>query len=248
MINVRSVATVAALAVVMGWAFVSPAHGGVYFQDDFGTYSGWTYTSGSTGTFGASGYLYLATGQAINGATSARKPLDVSLGATNDFTFAVRMASGADPSSTCGTFWATLFDASDRVVAMIDWFDVQASAGYGGVDFYGQNQAAIYRTDPNGFGSEYAVFPATGDYGTLMLKRSGSQWSAWVNGTQKGSTLTLAPTLTATKIEIGMGHWQLYGERDIAVDEIAVAPEPATLSLLALGGFATVMARRRGRK
>jgi len=246
MVSTWVVARAAIMTVVMGWVFLGSARGEAYFQDGFGTFSGWTYTSGSTGTFGASGYLYLSTGQASTGSTAAQKLLDVSLSATNDFTFTVRLASGADTSDTCGTFSAKLIDASNTVVALIDWHDVLTSTGYGGVDFYGQNKTAIYRTDPSGSGREYAVFPATGDYGSLMLMRSGCEWSAWVNGTQKGSTLTLAPTLTATKIEIEVGHWQLWGERDLAVDNIAVTPEPATLSLLALGGLALLRWQRAG--
>ena len=77
-----------------------------------------------------------------------------------------------------------------------------------------------------------------------MLKRSGSEWSAWVNGIQRGTTLTLSPTLTATKVEMAMGHWALWNERDIEVDNLTVIPEPATILLLTLGGLALRKYRR----
>lgn len=221
------------------------AWGADFFHDGFGAFSGWTYTSSSIGSFDASGYLFLSTGGGLDGTTTARKPLAVNLNPTDDFSFTALLKSGPDSPSTCGWFQAILRDANDNLVASLGWHDVQESSGYGGVDFYAQNSAAIYRTNTSGFGTEYAIFPASGIYGELTLKRTGSEWSAWVNGVQKGSTLALDPTLTATKIEIGMGHWADWGERALNVDDIAVTPEPATLLLLALGGLAVLRRRRK---
>jgi hypothetical protein len=228
------------LTLVAMSSFIAPVYGTVYFQDDFSTFTGWTYTPASTGQFASSGtYAYLLNGNNVTGDCTAYKPLDLALNPTNDFRLTLDISSGADLSNTCGWVTATLFDSSNHTVAYLNWHDVQASTGYGGVDFYAEGMTAIYRTNPSGFGTEYPNFS-----GTLMLERSGSEWSAWVNGIQRGTTLTLSPTLTATKVEMAMGHWALWNERNIGVDNLTVTPEPATLLLLSLGGLGLLRRKR----
>jgi hypothetical protein len=210
--------TIKSIVLSVVSVFLAPAYGIEYFHDDFSTFTGWTYTTASTGQFASSGsYAYLSAGQNVDGDCIAYKPLEIALNPTDDFILTININSGADLSSTCGTVTVTLLDSSDKIVAQINWHDVQASTGYGGVDFYAEGGTTIYRTDPSGNGTVYPTFS-----GTLMLKRSGSEWSAWVNGTQEGTTLTLSPTLTATMIQIDMGHWKNYNERAIEIDDIAI--------------------------
>ena len=90
-------------------------------------------------------YAYLLDGKDAGGACTAYKPLEIALNPTDDFRFTLDMSSGADEPSTCGSVAITLFDSSDKLVAWLSWHDVQASTGYGGVDFYAEGMTAIYR-------------------------------------------------------------------------------------------------------
>lgn len=101
----------------------------------------------------------------------AEKPLSAPLLADTDFNLSLNLAVvGGDTDGKVGALGVTLLDQYNQTVAKMAWHDAQASTGYGGVDFYAEGGAAIYRTDPSGFGQEYPNFS-----GTLTLKRTDAQ-------------------------------------------------------------------------
>ncbi len=204
---------------------VTTAHGSEYLHDDFSSFGGWIYGPGDHGSFASNGaYAYVADWR-TQSEVAAEKPLSSWLLPQDDFSLSLNFSSGPDTSGKVGAVGVMLLDASNRTVAQLAWHDAQASTGYGGVDFYAEGGKPIYRTDPRGFGQEYPEF-----WGNLTLKRLESQWSAWVDGTQKGATLSLTPTLTATKAQIFATRAideVVWPARDVRIDELTVSGPPS---------------------
>jgi hypothetical protein len=207
-----------------------------YFSDDFSSFTGWTYQPASQGAFASNGSrLFVSTWG--DGFVAARKPLASAIGPGDDFRFSLTMDSGSDGTDVVGSLVVALLDASGQIVAKMDWFDAQSATGFGGVDFYGESDTAIFRSDPSGFASDYPTLA-----GTLTLRRVGPTWSASVDDVPKGS-LTLAPTFIATQMEIVADRAVGYIPRDVTADLLTVTPEPGALPLFLMGALA--LARRR---
>jgi len=225
--------------LMIGGTLATPALGTQYFRDDFSEFAGWTYTPASEGLFASSGtYAYVYDWQSGSCAI-AEKAVDLALAPSEDFSFTLNLSVSPDFPDSVGGFHVSLLNGTDTVVAKMGWHDAQAGTGYGGVDFYGEAETAIYRSGPSGFATEYPDFS-----GTLMLERAGSQWTAWVNGQQKGLPLTLAATLTAVKVRMEATRSLGYTDRAFEIDDLAVVPEPAALILLGPGSLLVLRRRK----
>jgi len=191
--------------LLVGWLTTPGAAAQQYFLDEFNSFSGWSTTKGAFASNGR--YLY-PTSFASDGAASAEKALSMPLQPGNDFSLRLRLAVRTDPYLRVGGFCVALLDQTGQVVTKMNWHDAQASSGFGGVDFNAEGPTwesnPIYRSDPSGFSREYPTIDAT-----LEIVRTGNQWKAFVNGVQKGATLTFNPTLTATRVQIyaADGRW-----------------------------------------
>ena len=123
------------------------------------------------------------------------KTLDIPIAVNEDFEVSFRPIAMSDPSGQMGGVVVFCMNDLDEIVAQLSWYEPQASSGYGGVAFWAEG-SLIYG-NLTGFDSEYPTIDAT-----LKLTRSGNQWSAWVDDTQKGSTLTLSPSKEITRLEV----------------------------------------------
>jgi len=170
-----------------------------YLPDDCSNFAGWSYVTG--GLFASNGRYLEVVGYSMDGTVAAEKRLHRLIGHRDDFRLAVNLAVRTDPNNRVGAFSVFLQNDANQVVGKLNWHDAQAATGYGGVDFGAEGLSwdnnPIYRSDARGFAQEYPTIDAQ-----LEIVRIGTQWRAFVNGTQKGDTLTFTPTLTATKVKI----------------------------------------------
>ena len=153
-----------------------------YFSDDFSSFTGWTYQPASQGAFASDGSKLIVSTWGDGSGVAVRKPLASAIGPGDDFRFSLTMDSGSDGTGAVGSLVVVLLDASGQIVARMNWFDAQAATGFGGVDFYGESDTAIFRSDPSGFARDYRTLA-----GTLTLRRVGPTWSASVDDVPKGS-------------------------------------------------------------
>jgi hypothetical protein len=228
--------------------FLSSANAGFFF-DDFDSFAGWTYRPGSPNSFTTEDSQLRLHNLPSDARVTAYKALPAPIGPSADFSITAAFNSGPDFDNRVGGFVISLLTDNDQVVASFDWHDAQAGAGFGGVDFCGQDSREIYRTDPGGTGTEYATLN-----GLLRLQRQGSTWTAWVDGVQKGHAATFASNYNATRLQIQTATSPGYIPPTLGLDYLRVdaVPESSTLFAGALAlipiGVSVIRRCRRGRQ
>ena len=195
----------------------APSSPRTYFEERGVVFSGWTYTVESRGRFASDGLGIYVSDWGDGGPVVAEKSLSRPLGPTDDFRLLVRLSTGQDKAGCGGWFSVALLDELGEAVAEVGWHDVQAAAGYGGVDFYAEGRTPLYRTDPTGFGREYPQLS-----GVLSLARSASRWVAQVNSDSKAAAREVEPRRTATRIRIAVGAATRLPPRPIRIEGLWV--------------------------
>ncbi len=193
----------------------------VLLEDDFSAFTGWPYDAGNCPGFALSsdGDLLSVTsyGSCSHGDQweGAWQGLSEAVPAGRYFSVSFHPVVNTDPAGQMGGVVVQLLDDHDNVAAQLTWYEPQAGTGYGGVTFWAEGNL-IYG-DLSGFDREYAQINST-----LKLVRDGAEWSAWVDDAQKGSTFTLASTMTITKVRLAFYNFVNWPERDIKVDFLKV--------------------------
>ncbi len=195
---------------------------GTLFYETFDNLDGWVEES--PGTFSSDGdNLYRLPTTGTN-SISITKQLPLPLLPGYDFVFEVHVVDSTDTTGAVDWVNVKLLTDDDEEVAYIGWYDVKASAGWGGTDLCGEGGcvvAPIYRCSVSGSCTEDPVVDLT-----LRITRSGDQWGAWRDQQKPsvGSYLSLAPTLTATKVEITFpeNHPDGWTVRDPKVDYLLI--------------------------
>ena len=190
----------------------------VLIEDQFTSFTGWNYSSEN-----CSGFSVTCDGNYISPASygicggdqweGIEKILPTPITANQDFEVSFRPFVASDPSGQMGGVFVFCMNDFGEIVAQLTWFEPQFSSGFGGVTFWAEG--SLIFGDLSGFDSEYPTIDAT-----LKLSRSGNQWSASVDDTQKGTTLSLSPSKDITRVLVAFYNFSDYQERDIKVDFI----------------------------
>jgi hypothetical protein len=194
----------------------------IIFEDDFTTFSGWTYDPGNCPGFAVASdgnMLYVQSygscspgGDQFEGIVQV---LSQPITPDQDFTVCFKPVVLTDPPGQMGGVQVSCLNDADEVVAIVKWYEPQAGTGFGGVSFYAEGNL-IYGNE-SGFDTEY---PTIND--ALCIHRIEDHWSGWVNGIQKGTDFILTPTKTISKVKIGFYNFVNWPERDIKVDFISL--------------------------
>jgi|GEM_PF-4541823 len=208
------------LVVLMGPPTVSGADTVLF--DDFTTFSGWTYDPANCPGFTVASdgdLLYVVSyGSCPPGGDQWEgvvQTLPEPITPYQNFEVAFHPVVLTDLPSQMGGVMVECLNDAGEVVARVNWFEPQAGTGYGGLTFWAEGNL-IYG-NLTGFDTEYGTIN-----NTVKLRRTGNTWSAWVDDEQKGSDLTLAPTMTITKIWVSFYNFVNWPEREIKVDFVSL--------------------------
>jgi len=231
----------AGLAVVISVVLAVPARATVIFGDDFNTgtepdAAKWTQIeSAGCGVYLTGGALYASfIGQNAPRSAYVTSP---ALALPSGWTDVVLTGKWAFPTQGFGECFIQVLDPDNTSVF------VQASY----VNWVGSSASKEWRGTYTGFG-EYvyrgSLPTALTDF-TLTVTPTG--WSFVTEGGSISKSYTTAHMAGLDKVQIMIGGWEYSSVTNVAVfDDIQLTPEPATLSLLALGGLAMLARRRRG--
>ncbi len=121
-----------------------------------------------------------------------------------------------DPSGWLSGVGVQLMDDDNNRVVRINFNDSQASSGYGGLQ-YSTGLGMVYTNDPGGFSTNNPTLD-----GVLEIRRTGTTWTAYLDGQQLGSPQEFDVQRTATKVQITNGQYQTYHYRDGEIDYIMI--------------------------
>lgn len=232
----------AGLAAVISVVLAVPVRATVIFGDDFNTGAEpdpakWTQVESAGCSVYLTGGVFYAS---FIGAGAPRYAIATSpaLDLPSGWTDIVLTGQWAFPTQGFGEALIRVQDPDDTSVF------VQASY----VNWVGSSASKDWRGTYTGF-EEYvyrgSLPTALTDF-TLTVTPTG--WSFVTEGGSISKAYTTAHMAGLDKVQIQIGGWEWSAVSNVAAfDNIQLTPEPATLSLLAIGGLAMV-ARRRRRK
>jgi len=226
------------LVVALSSQFLSA---GIVFDDDFTSFTGWTYHPSSSGSFAIDPASWVKV-EDLGGGTKIRadKSLSATIPATWDFTFTVTMKTfDGDPSDHWGGGGLALLDPTGYVVAGINSWDASAGSGDGAVHLWAQGGEPSGPLIADGGGPTFDA--------TFKIQRVGSTWSAWEGSTFLGSVV-VTPDREISQVSLELGSsGSTEHMRDVRFDRVMLdaVPEPATAGLLAVGGFFSLIRRRK---
>jgi len=202
----------------------SSAWGDVVFEDEFHTPGGWEYCSSN-----CSGFAVVTDGEWLTVQSYGSCSGDQWEGLCRDFaapippnwdiTMKLALQVPTDIPGRMGGVALQFIDVNGLVVAELKWFEPQAGTGYGGVSFYAERNL-VYGNE-SGFDREYPTVDAT-----LVLRRIGNSWSAWVDDIQKGDDFLYTGTETIAGARVVFYNFVNWPPRDIRLDYVSCTVQP----------------------
>ena len=160
----------------------------------------------------------------VNAWYSAKLPINIPPGM--DFTLKARIrVNDGDPSGWLGHIGVDLHNENGDRVARVNWNDSQSASGYGGLQF-SCGGGMVYTNDPNGFSTNNPEFE-----GVLELRRVGSSYSAYLDGSQLGTYQVFEIYDTAYYVGIRGGQYSSYHYRDGQIDDIQIYVDTTEIKL-----------------
>ncbi len=192
----------------------------VLIDEDFSSLSDWSYLSSNCPGFilnSDGGMISVQSYGSCGGDLweGIEKTISTPISTDQDFEVSFNPIVSSDLQGQMGGVQVELLSNDNIVVARLNWFEPQAGTGYGGLSFYAEGDLIYGNT--TGFDREYAIIN-----NQVRLVREGDLWSAWVGGVQKGSPITINPTMAIAKVTLTFYNFLNWSERQISINSLLI--------------------------